>query len=357
VVYDAPLDVRRKQVQFVAMSFSKRKMQVHVANMVKEAQDAFAAWPSEGVIDLLEVFSRLIILTASRCLMGKEIRETLFEEVASIYHDLDAGITPISVFLPNLPIPAHKRRDKARLEMDKIFGKIIRARREHPEIKHDDILQDFMDCEIDGVGFTDEQIVGLLVVLLFAGQHTSAITSTWTAILVLRHPEIFGKVMEEQSQVPETLDYECLMKMNYLGGCISEALRLYPPIILMMRKVLQTTRCGEFTIPEGHIAVTSPAVTGRLSEFWPNPEQFDPLRYQDADTSEIKHAFIPFGAGRHACMGRRFAYLQVKAILSLLFRQFDLQMISDLPKPNYSGLVVGPTPPCLASFKRKQTTG
>lgn len=69
----------------------------------------------QGEIDLLSALSKLTILTASRCLHGDDVRENLFEEVARLFHDLDEGMTPLSVFLPHAPVPAHFRRDKVRL--------------------------------------------------------------------------------------------------------------------------------------------------------------------------------------------------------------------------------------------------
>ena len=88
----------------------------------------------EGTIDLRNELSDLIILTASRCLMGNEIREKMFTEIARLFHVLDEGLTPISVFFPYLPIPKHKRRDEARVEMVKLFSSVISERRKHPEI-------------------------------------------------------------------------------------------------------------------------------------------------------------------------------------------------------------------------------
>ena len=66
----------------------------------------------QGEIDLLAALSKLTILTASRCLHGDDVRENLFEEVARLFHDLDEGMTPLSVFVPYAPIPAHFKRDK-----------------------------------------------------------------------------------------------------------------------------------------------------------------------------------------------------------------------------------------------------
>lgn len=78
--------------------------------------------------------SRLIILTASRCLHGDEVREKLFEDVARLFHDISAGMTPLSVVLPHAPIPAHTRRDKV--------GAVRSSRLcvGHPEVGRDGVL-------------------------------------------------------------------------------------------------------------------------------------------------------------------------------------------------------------------------
>lgn len=103
-------------------------------------QAFFERWGEEGEVDLLEQLSDLIILTASRCLMGKEVREQLFEKVSELFHLLDLGMLPISVMFPYLPIKAHRNRDYGRKELSKIFSKIINNRRASGETETD-VLQ------------------------------------------------------------------------------------------------------------------------------------------------------------------------------------------------------------------------
>jgi len=91
---------------------------------LQETELFLSKWGDTGEIDICDALSDLIILTASRCLHGDDVREELFAEVSKLYNDLDHGITPISVFFPNLPIPAHFKRNAARKEMVKIFSKV-----------------------------------------------------------------------------------------------------------------------------------------------------------------------------------------------------------------------------------------
>ena len=46
------------------------------------------------------------------CAAGREVRENMFTQVAELFHDLDAGMLPVSVLFPYLPIPQHRRRDR-----------------------------------------------------------------------------------------------------------------------------------------------------------------------------------------------------------------------------------------------------
>jgi len=76
------------------------------------------------------------------------------------------------------------------MEMVKLFSKVITKRREEGKEEAEgrtDILQVFMDIEYkDGSKITDDEVTGLLIALLFAGQHTSSITSSWTALYLAK---------------------------------------------------------------------------------------------------------------------------------------------------------------------------
>jgi sterol 14-demethylase len=80
--------------------------------IVLVVQMFFSKWGEEGEVDLKVELEQLIVNTASRCLLGEEIRNSHLEKLTSLFHDLDNGMLPISVMFPYLPIPAHNRRDR-----------------------------------------------------------------------------------------------------------------------------------------------------------------------------------------------------------------------------------------------------
>lgn len=136
-------------------------------------------------------------------------------QVADLFHDLDMGMRPISVIFPYLPIEAHRKRDAARKRMGEIFSKIITARRAS-NAQEPDLIQSFIEARYkDGRALTDEEITGMLIAVLFAGQHTSSVTSAWTGYeLIHNKARSWQPVVDEQRRVMakhgDQLDYDIL---------------------------------------------------------------------------------------------------------------------------------------------------
>lgn len=353
VVFDAPLSVKNQQLRFVSSSLKAAALKTYVPMIVKETEAYLDTWGESGEVDLLHAMARLTILTASRCLLGPEVRENMFEEVASLLHTLDEGISPMAIFFPNLPFyPPFRRRDAARAEIHRLFSKVILARRT-AGVKREDMLQAFMDAEYkDGTTCSDYQITGLLLGTLFAGQHTSSISSTWTVLNLLHSPKHLATAMAEQLAVAgptpgdnSKLDFESVGRMDFLHLAMKESLRMAPPLIMMMRAVHVPLNVGKHVVPVGHYVFTSPAVSMNLPNSasdcaFPDAEVFSPERHLKAPAKPF--SYIAFGGGAHGCLGEQFGFMQVKTIVSILLRRFELEVVGDLPKPNYAAMVVGP---------------
>ncbi|KAL6327186.1 hypothetical protein AAG906_015225 [Vitis piasezkii] len=366
VVFDVDYSVRQEQFRFFTEALRVTKLKGYVDQMVMEAEDYFSNWGDCGEVDLKYELEHLIILTASRCLLGQEIRNKLFADVSALFHDLDNGMLPISVIFPYLPIPAHRRRDQARKKLAEIFANIIASRKETGKSEND-MLQCFIDSKYkDGRPTTESEVTGLLIAALFAGQHTSSITSTWTGAYLLRHKEYLSAVQDEQRSLMKKygskVDHDILSEMDVLYRCIKEALRLHPPLIMLLRSshtdFSVTTRDGkEYDIPKGHIVATSPAFANRLPHIYKDPDRYDPDRFavgREEDKAAGAFSYISFGGGRHGCLGEPFAYLQIKAIWSHLLRNFELELISPFPEVDWNAMVVGVKGKVMVRYKRRE---
>lgn len=369
VVYDAA--PKKRQVQFTSMANGLRtsRLKGYVQKIEKETREFLADWGNEGEIDLFHALSELTILTASRTLHGDDVREKLFKEVSELYHDLDHGLTPLTVFWSTAPTEAHKKRDVARKKMVELFSKVIKNRRENPDKQHSDgtdILSIFMDIKYkDGSLITDEEVTGLLIALLFAGQHTSCITSTWTSLFIAFNKAFKNRIVAEQKAIFEEnesalLDFDKINNMQLLHDSMKEALRLCPPLILLIRKAMKdvSVKAGgkSYTIPKGDMVLISPSVGMRLPEVFKDPEKFDPDRFGPGreEHKSSPYAYLGFGGGMHSCMGQNFAFMQVKTILSVLFREYDIEMIAEkMPEIDYKAMVVGPKGDCRIRYKKR----
>lgn len=366
VVFDVDYSVRQEQFRFFTEALRVTKLKSYVDQMVVEAEGYFSKWGESGTVDLKYELEHLIILTASRCLLGREVRDKLFDDVSALFHDLDNGMRPISVILPYLPIPAHRRRDRARARIAQIFHTIINSRKASgsPE---DDMLQCFMDSKYkNGRPTTEGEITGLLIAALFAGQHTSSITSTWTGAYLLRYKQFLAAAVEEQQELMrkhgDKIDHDILSEMDVLFRCIKEALRLHPPLIMLLRHchndfTVKTREGIEYDIPKGHIVATSPAFANRLPHIYKDPDMYDPNRFapgREEDKVAGAFSYISFGGGRHGCLGEPFAYLQIKAIWSHLLRNFEFELISPFPENDWNAMVVGVKGEVMVRFKRRR---
>lgn len=134
--------------RFVKDALTTSAFRSYVPQIIQESNNFFSEWKfNTGKVNVFHELSELTIRTASRCLMGKEIRDQLHSNVAKLYADLDAGFAPINVFFRWLPLPSYFNRDKANRIMTETFLNIIKDRREKNNLNNDDVLQALMNAK------------------------------------------------------------------------------------------------------------------------------------------------------------------------------------------------------------------
>src|SRR5690625_4548379 len=202
-----------------------------------------ADWGEEGEIDLLDFFAELTIYTSSACLIGKKFRDQLDDRFATLYHDLERGTDPLCYVDPYLPIESFHRRDAARTGLVELVGEIMQTRIDNPADKSDrdmlDVLITIKD-EDGNLRFSADEVTGMFISMMFAGHHTTSGTAAWTLIELLRHPEWMARSvadLDALSAAGEDVTYQALREIPNLEASLKEALRLHPPLILLMRVV------------------------------------------------------------------------------------------------------------------------
>src|SRR5690606_6551426 len=149
---------------------------------------------------------------------------------------------PLAYNFPNLPIPAFRARDKARIRLHKLVKEIVQKRQSQTE-KPTDMFQMLMDNHYDdGTPLTTNEITGMLIGVIFAGHHTSSGTAAWVLLELLKHPEHLKAVRDELDDVLGSdgeVNFQNLREVTQLENVLKEVLRLHPPLIVLMRQVAQ----------------------------------------------------------------------------------------------------------------------
>ena len=366
VIFDATPEERSRMLH--NQSLRDKFMRGHAETIQAEVEAMLAEWDDEGEIDLLEWFAELFIYTSSACLIGKKFRNELDSTYADLFHDLERGTDALAYVDPYMDIESFRRRDSARAALVERIEEIKQRRLSEPRPDKDDMdLVDVLLSVRDEDGnpqFGADQITGMFISMMFAGHHTPSGTAAWTLIELLRNPEWMDSVVTELDELyadGSDVTYQALREIPKLESSIKEALRLHPPLIILMRLVMQPVELGDVTIEPGKLIAASPAVSNRLAEAFDDEDSFDPGRYIDPRHDDLDNPWnwIPFGAGRHRCVGAAFAMMQLKAIFSILLQDWTFEMAQppDTYRNDHSKMVVQLQQPCVVRYRRRETGG
>jgi len=362
VVFDASPERRKEMLHNSALRGDH--MRSHAATIEREVRRMTENWGDSGEIDLLDFFAELTIYTSTACLIGRKFRAQLDSRFAEHYHLLERGTDPLCYVDPYLPIESFRVRDEARAALVGLVGDIMTERIANPP--DDKGRRDMLDVLVsitDDDGnprFSADEITGMFISLMFAGHHTSAGTSAWTLIELMRHPQIRAEVTAELDELysdGQEVSFHALRQIPKLENVIKETLRLHPPLIILMRVAKGEFEVEGYPIHPGDFVAASPAISNRIAEDFPNPEHFDPDRYNKPREEDVLHrwTWIPFGAGRHRCVGAAFGTMQIKAIFSVLLREYEFEMAQppESYRNDHSKMVVQLARPARVRYRRR----
>ena len=364
VVFDATPEQRREQLHNMALR--DKMMRGHAATIKNEVDEMVEAWEQAegGEIDLLDWFSELTIYTSSTCLIGRKFRLQLDDRFGHLYHDLEQGTDALAYVDAYADIPSFRARDAARAGLVELIQAIMDARTAAgvPDRDDRDLLDVLMSISDDDGDprFDADKVTGMFISMMFAGHHTTSGTAAWTLIELLRHPAEMAAVVAELDELyadGAEVSYQALRAMPRLEGAIKEALRLHPPLILLLRVANVDLDVGGHHISAGKMVAASPAVSNRLPEAFGDGDEFRPTRYLEDPAADAANPWnwIPFGAGRHRCVGAQFAMTQLKAIFSVLLKDWTIEAAQPLDsyRNDHSKMVVQLAQPCLATYRRR----
>ncbi|KAI3693318.1 hypothetical protein L6452_33153 [Arctium lappa] len=244
--------------------------------------------------------------------------------------------------------------------IDEFVYKLIRSKSEQMHTTHDDLglkKEDILSRFLQ-INDTDPKYLrDIILNFIIAGKDTTSATMSWFIFLLCKHPQVQAKVAKEIKEATNkkedvtnvaefavTVTEEALEKMHYLHATLTETLRLFPavpvdPKICAADDVLP----DGYDVKEGDMVSYQPYAMGRMKFIWgDDAEDFKPERWIDENgcfRPQSSFKFTAFQAGQRICMGREFAYRQMKIFASIMLGCFTFKLSDETKTSNYKTML------------------
>lgn len=182
----------------------------------------------------------------------------------------------------------------------------------------------------EGRGMDETQLRDEAITLILAGHETTAISLSWTLVLLAQNPAVRAKLEQEVDRVlgersPTMAD---LPKLPYADAVVRESMRLYPPAWSLGREAIVEVEVGGQRFPKGTNFWMVPWTMHRDPRFYTRPDAFEPERWVEGLAKKIpKYAYFPFGGGPRLCIGHSFATMEAILVLVTLTRAFRADLV------------------------------
>ncbi|GAA2996274.1 cytochrome P450 [Streptomyces lactacystinicus] len=262
-----------------------------------------------------------------------------------------------SPLLEKLPVPANRRFDTAvrdlRTTVDEIVARAA-VRHQGPDETLLSLLLTARDEET-GRAMAPAQVRDEAVSLLLAGTETTATTLAWLFHELARRQDLQDELSEEVRTVATdgAVSLEDLPRLERTGHAISETLRLHTPNWILMRRAMEPLQYGGVVLPPGAEVLFSPTALHRSPQLYPDPSRFDPDRWRHPAGHARPGLFIPFGAGRHKCVGESFAWAEMLVVAAAVLARLRLRPATATPlRENATAATVRPRGPLIIAEPR-----
>jgi cytochrome P450 len=351
----------REQRRTMSPAFTPRNVPIMARHIIRCTESSCERLErSSGTdVNLLQEMQMLSLEIATTSLFsmeastfGAELREMVSEYMRAL-----GRIYPSDVLLPERwPTPLRARRASFRRGWTQLVRSIIEVRRKAGRA---DAPRDLFDLLSEAHGADREDLlVDEVSTMIVAGHETTALALFWAFTLLAQANEWQEALAKEAGQLdlsPEGAAAS-LPKLVLTRAVVEETLRLYSPAFMSARLAKGSHEICGIQVPASSIVLLPYWLLHRSPRWWSHPETFDPSRFLHGATPE-RLAYLPFGVGRHVCIGAQLAMSEAILALARLLRQFSLEMTSPRPllpvgtlttRPDHSpSFVVRARPPGL----------
>ena len=328
-------DFHMRNRRLVQPAFHRQRIAGYADVMREEAETMIARWHDGQQIaaddEMMQAGLRVVGRTLFSTALGTEAVESVVRSVPLVLDGVGRRARDPFGLLKKLPTAGNREFDttlqRLRDVVDRIIGEYRSSNTDHGDMVSMLMLATDADT---GEQLTDEQVRDEVITMLAAGTDTTANTLGWVLHVLGGRPDLEERVHAEVDSVlgdrPVTL--ADVPKLEMIRRMISESLRLYPQAWMLARTTTTAVRLGETELAEGTSLLLPIYALHRDPAIYPNPTVFDPDRWDpDRLNDAPKPTFLPFGAGRHQCIGEAFAWTEAAIVLAVVAQKWRLRPV------------------------------
>ena len=307
------------------------------------AGEAAVARMSEGVQEVEQETSFAAADVIFRTLFSIPIENRIAQAVFTEFRDYQRTqpILNLAAFLkgPKWMPRLHRSRTKqTAASIRKLITELTEARMAQINAGSapDDLATKIMTTADPETGetFTTDEMVDQVAIFFLAGHETSASALAWTLYLLAMFPDWQDKLALEAQALDQGAEFGVMSKLRLSRDVFREALRLYPPVPMMVRETTCPETFRDRDVKPGAQVVISPWHLHRQTRLWDNPDGFDPARWATENGKQcMRDAFIPFSSGPRVCTGAGFAMVEGPLLLSMMLRHYRFELTEKVPVP------------------------
>lgn len=308
--------------------FHRQAFEGYCGAMVEITDRMLAKWTPGSHIDVERAMKDYVISVSGEILFAFTDSSNSGQIAALIDRWLKIGTSfGIRTLPKNFPGSPYRRMLATAENLEERIRAII-AERRASGARGTNVLSLLIQAQDEeGFGLSDDDLLGHMNLLFVAAYGTTSLALSWTLFLLAQHPQIRSDLQDELQSVlsgcaPGVAD---MVKLPLLDRVIKESMRLLPPLPYSSRTSNAPFELGPYRFPSLTTMAFSHYITHHLPEVYPEPERFNPERWQTIRPSQYE--YMPFGAGPHVCLGAQFAMMTMKIALACILQRFQLNVV------------------------------
>ncbi|MBL7262264.1 cytochrome P450 [Paractinoplanes lichenicola] len=361
----------RQQRRLIQPMFHRERIAGYGRAFAELSDDIQAGWRDGDRLDMQAEMTELTLAIVARTLfdvaLDSDVARTISTGIPRDEGPMRWDSLPFARHLAKLPLPGNKRFFAARDDLDAIIYRLM-AERRRGDGQGADLLSLLLAARDADTGepMDDRQVRDETVTLLMAGHETMASALTWSYHLLGGNPGARRRMHEEIDEVlgDRLPTVEDLPRLVWTDAVLSEAMRLYPPVMGAARRSLADFEVEGHRIPKDSFVGIIPWVVHRDPRWWPQPERFAPQRWIEGDPADElsghavrpgrpRLAYLPFGGGPRQCIGNTFSRMEGVMALATIGRHWEFEPVEGFTVDPLARITIRPRNGLPMSARRR----